>query len=188
MRPMLREFRARLIERVAAATLAAAVSVAPIAPAAAQSASSACHARHYAAYANAQREYQRTVERVLTRGDSSLRELAALARAEQIARIDARQRAVESLLATSPALVRVDRSVNQWLDWGRAESERLSRSDSVYARLDATARTAAERVRGHAMWPRIRQAMHDRVQSSPEHRVALGRLTAAMNATPRCGK
>jgi hypothetical protein len=135
-----------------------------------------------------QRDYQRTVERVLARDDPSLRELAALARAEQIARIDARQRAVESLLATSPSLVRVERPVNQWLDWGRAESERLSRSDSVYARLDATARAGAERVRGHAQWPAVRQAMRDRVQSSPEHRVALDRLTAAMNATPRCGR
>ncbi|HKH91432.1 MAG TPA: hypothetical protein VKA54_06500 [Gemmatimonadaceae bacterium] len=185
---MLREFRARLIERVAGTTLAAAVSLVPIVPTGAQSASTACHARHYAAYANAQRQYQRTVERVLTHDDSSLRELAALARAEQIARIDARQRAVESLLATSPALVRVDRPVNQWLDSGRAESERLSRSDSVYARLDSTARAAAERVRGHPLWPRVRQAMRDRVQPSPEHRVALDRLTAAMHAAPRCGK
>ena len=185
---MLREFRASLIERVAVTTLATAVSLAPIAAATAQSASSGCHARHYAAYADAQRDYQRTVERVLARDDPSLRELAALARAEQIARIDARQRAVESLLATSPALIRVDRPVNQWLDWGRAESERLSRSDSVYARLDATARAAAEGVRGHALWPKVRQAMRDRVQSSPEHRAALDRLTAAMNAAPRCGK
>jgi hypothetical protein len=49
--------------------------------------------RHYAAYAGAQREYQRTVERLVVTADPSLRALAELARAEQVARLDARQRA-----------------------------------------------------------------------------------------------
>jgi hypothetical protein len=184
---MLREFRASLVERAAILTLVSAF-LAPNAALRAQSSPNLCLVRHYAAYADAQREYQRTVERVLGREDPSLRELAALARADQIARIDARQRAVEFLLARSPSQVRVDRSVNQWLDWGRAESERLSRSDSVYARLAATSRDAAERVRGHALWPKIRDAMRGRVQASPEHRAALERLAAAMNAKPQCGR
>lgn len=188
MSRMLREFRAKLVERVAVFTLVPAALLASSAPAQAQSSPIACYTRHYAAYANAQRAYQRTVERVLVRSDSSLRDLAALARADQVARIDARQRAVESLLATSPSRVRVDRAANQWLDWGRAESDQLARVDSVYNRLDATSRAAAERVRGHALWPKVRDAMRRRVQTSPEHRAALDRLTAAMNTRPQCSR
>ena len=188
MRRMLREFRARLVERAAIVTLAAAAPLAMSTPVAGQSSPTGCWARHYAAYADAQRDYQRTVERVLVRDDPTLRELAALVRVDQIARIDARQRAVVSLLTTSPARVRVDRRVNEWLDWGPAESEQLARRDSVYARLDSTARLAAGRASGHVLWPRIRDAMRGRVQQSPEHRAALDRLIAAMNAKPSCGK
>jgi hypothetical protein len=145
-----------------------------------------CLTRHYAGYADAQRDYQRTVERVAAT-DTGLRRLAALARAEQIASIDARQRAVETLLRTSPQSVRVDRRVNEWLDWGPAEAERLARADSVFARLDSAARAAAEPLRGHPGWPALRDAMRGRVQSSAEQRAALERLIAAMNAKPRCG-
>ena len=157
-----------------------------VAPARAQSGRAACLARHYAAYAGAQRDYQGMVERLAVRHDSTLRPLAALARAEQIARIDARQRAVEMLLATSPGIVQVDRSTNQWLDWGPAEARRLSRTDTLFARLDSVARAAAARTRDHASWPRLRQAMQ-RSSSSAEHRAALDRLNATMQAPPRCG-
>ena len=184
--PMLREIRARLNGR-GALLLAVLASLGAAAPARAQTAAgAACLARHYAAYATAQRDYQRTVERVVGR-DTSLRRLAGLARAEQIARIDARQRAVETLLRTAPPSVRVDRPTNQWLDWGRADAERLARTDSVFARLDATARAAAAPLDGHPAWPALRDAMRGRVQASPEHRAALERLTAAMHATPMCG-
>ena len=44
-----------------------------VAPARAQSGRSACFARHYAAYAGAQRDYQRMVERLVVRDDSTLR-------------------------------------------------------------------------------------------------------------------
>jgi len=165
--------------------LAVAASLAAAAPASAQPPRTACLARHYAAYAGAQRDYQRTVER-LVGADTSLRALAALARAEQIARIDARQRAVETLLRTAPQSVHVDRPVNQWLDWGRAEAEQLARTDTVFARLDATARTAAERLRDHPSWPAVREAMRGRVQASAEHGAALERLTASMRSRPSC--
>ena len=162
-----------------------ALATAGAVPLGAQVPRAACLARHYATYASAQRDYQRTVERVAAT-DGSLRRLAALARTEQIARIDARQRAVETLLRTSPQSVRVDRPVNQWLDWGRAEAERLARTDTVFARLDSAARAAAEPLRGHPDWSALRDAMRGRVQSSPDHRAALQRLTAAMNAKPAC--
>jgi hypothetical protein len=157
-----------------------------VAPARAQPGRSACLARHYAAYAGAQRDYQRSVERMVVRDDSTLRPLAALSRAEQIARIDARQRAVETLLATSPGAVHVDRTANQWLDWGPAEARRLSTTDTVFARLDSAARAAAARTRDHPSWPRLRQATQRSAQSA-EHRAALGRLTATMQVPPRCG-
>ena len=182
---MLREIRARLNGRVPA-FLAALASLAAATPGEAQPPRAVCLARHYAAYASAQRDYQRTVERVAGR-DTSLRPLAALVRAEQIARIDARQRAVETLLRTTPRSVRVDRPVNEWLDWGPAEAEQLARTDTVFARLDATARAAAEPLRDHPDWPKLREAVRGRVQSSTEHRTALERLTAAMNARARCG-
>jgi len=156
------------------------------APLRAQAPRAACLARHYARYASAQRDYQRTVERVAAT-DGSLRRLAALVRAEQVARIDARQRAVETLLRPSPQSVRVDRPVNQWLDWGPAEAERLARTDTVFARLDSTARAAGEPLRGHPDWSALRDAMRGRVQSSPEQRAAFEALAAAMNAKPMCG-
>lgn len=156
------------------------------APLRAQEPRTACLARHYAAYASAQRDYQRTVERVAA-ADTALRRLAALARAEQVARIDARQRAVETLLETSPQTVRVDRRLNEWLDWGRAEAERLARVDTVFARLDAAARAAAKPLRGHPDWPALQDAVRNRVQSSAGHRAALERLTTVANAKPRCG-
>jgi hypothetical protein len=183
---MLREIRARLNGR-GALLLAALASLGAAPPARGQTPTrAACLARHYSAYATAQRDYQRTVERLVS-SDTSLRRLAALARAEQIARIDARQRAVETLLRTTPQSVRVDRSVNQWLDWGRPEAERLARTDTVFARLDARARAAAEPLRGHPAWPAVQDAMRGRVQASAEHRAALERLTAARNAPSRCG-
>lgn len=182
---MLRDFRASLnLRRVVVTCALATTSVA--APLRAQAPHAACLARHYAAYASAQRGYQRTVERIAAT-DTSLRRLAALARTEQIARIDARQRAVETLLRTSPQSVRVDRPVNQWLDWGRAEAEQLARTDTVFARLDAAVRAAAAPIRGHRDWPALQDAVRGRVQSSPEHRAALERLTSAKNAKPRCG-
>ena len=147
----------------------------------------ACHVRHYAAYAGAQRDYQRTVAQLVVAADPTLRSLAELARAEQVARIDARQRAVEWLLASTPAKVRVDRPVNQWLDWGPAEAEILARADTVFARLDSTAKEARRRIAGHADWPKVQQVMRDRVQAEPAHRAALDRLTAAMKAPLRCG-
>ena len=147
----------------------------------------ACHVRHYAAYAGAQRDYQKTVAQLVVAADPTLRSLAELARAEQVARIDARQRAVESLLAITPANVRIVRPVNQWLDWGPSDAELLSRADTVFARLDSTAREARRRIAGHADWPRVQQVMRDRVQSEPAHRAALDRLTAAMKAPLRCG-
>ena len=182
---MLRDFRASLnLPRATVVGVLAAIAVA--APVRAQAPRAACLARHYAGYASAQRDYQRTVERVVS-SDTGLRRLAALARAEQIARIDARQRAVETLLRTSPQSVRVDRRVNEWLDWGRAEAELLARTDTVFARLDAVARTAAAPLRGHPDWPALQEAVRGRVQSSSEHRAARERLTAAANAKPRCG-
>ncbi|MDF2776236.1 MAG: hypothetical protein K0S86_5737 [Geminicoccaceae bacterium] len=165
------------------ATLATMTIAAPVP---AQSGQAACLARHYAAYAGAQRDYHLTVERLAVRDDSTLRPLAALARAEQIARIDARQRAVETLLKTSPGTVRVARPVNQWLDWGPAEARRLSATDTVFARLDSAARAAAARIRDQSSWPRLRAAVQ-RLSTSDEHRAALGRLTATMRAPPRCG-
>jgi hypothetical protein len=155
-------------------------------PAPAQPVRAACLARHYAAYAGAQRDYQRTVERLAVRDDSTLRPLAALARAEQIARIDARQRAVETLLKTSPGTVRVARPVNQWLDWGPAEARRLSATDTVFGRLDSLARAAAARTRDHPAWSRLREAVL-RVSTSAEHRAARDALGARMRASPRCG-
>ena len=166
--------------------IAVLVTMTIVAPAQAQSGRAACLARHYAAYAGAQRAYQRTVERLAVQDDSALRPLAALARAEQIARIDARQRAVETLLATSPGTVRVDRRTNEWLDWGPAEARRLSTTDTVFARLDSAARTAAARTRDHASWPRLRRAVQ-RSASSAELRAALERLDATMQAPSRCG-
>ena len=63
--PMLREIRARLNGR-GALLLAVLASLGAAAPARAQTAAgAACLARHYAAYATAQRDYQRTVERVV---------------------------------------------------------------------------------------------------------------------------
>jgi hypothetical protein len=182
---MLRDFRASLNLRSIAA-LGTLTTIGLAAPLQAQTPRAACLARHYAAYASAQRDYQRTVERVAA-SDTVLRPLATLVRAEQVARIDARQRAVETLLRTSPRAVRVDRPANQWLDWGPAEAERLARTDTVFARLDAAARAAAEPLRGHPGWSGLREAMRGRVQSSPEQRAALARLTAAMNARPSCG-
>ena len=182
---MLRDFRASLNLRREFVIAALATMAGLAAPLRAQTPRAACLARHYAGYANAQRAYQRTVERVAAT-DTSLRALAALVRAEQTARIDARQRAAETLLRTSPQSVRVDRAVNQWLDWGREEAERLARTDTVFARLDATARAAAEPLRGHPRWSALRDAMRGRVQSSAEQRAAFDRLTAAMNAKPRC--
>jgi hypothetical protein len=156
------------------------------APVPAQSGRAACLARHYAAYAAAQRDYQRTVERLAVRDDSTLRPLATLARTEQISRIDARQRAVETLLKTSPGTLRVDRPVNQWLDWGPAEARRLSATDTVFARLDSLARAAAARTRDHPSWPRLRGAVQ-RASTSAEHRAALARLDSAMKGPQRCG-
>ena len=182
---MLRDFRASLnLPRVIVVGALAAIGLA--APLPAQASRAACLARHYAVYASAQRDYHRTVERIAA-ADTSLRRLAALARAEQIARIDARQRAVETLLRTSPQSVRVDRRVNEWLDWGRAEAERLARTDSVFARLDAAARATAASIRGHGDWPALQEAVRGRVQFSPEHRAARERLTAAASAKPSCG-
>lgn len=182
---MLRDFRARLNLRRATVigTLAMLVLASTLR---AQAPRAPCLARHYAGYASAQRDYQRTVERVAAT-DTALRPFAALVRAEQIARIDARQRAVETLLRTSPQSVRTGRPANQWLDWGPAEAERLARTDTVFARLDAAARAAGQPLRGHRDWPALREAMRGRVQSSPEHRAALERLTAAMQAKPSCG-
>ena len=182
---MLRDFRASLnLRRVLVTCALATTSLAP--PLGAQAPRTACLARHYAGYANAQRDYQRTVERLVAT-DTTLRRLAALARAEQIARIDARQRAVETLLRTSPQSVRVDRRLNEWLDWGRAEAERLARTDTVFARLDAAARAAGEPLRGHPDWPALQDAVRGRVQSTPKHRAARERLTTAATAKPRCG-
>ena len=183
--PMIRENRARL-NGPAAIVIATLATMTIVAPAAAQAGRAACLARHYATYAGAQRDYQRTLERLAVRDDSTLRPLAALARAEQVARIDARQRAVATLLATSPATVHVDRSTNQWLDWGPAEARRLSTTDTVFARLDSLARLAAARIRDHPSWPRLRLAVQ-RSASSAELRAALDRLHAAMRASPRCG-
>ena len=182
---MLRDFRASLnLPRVIVVGAFAAIGLA--APLPAQASRAACLARHYAGYANAQRDYQRTVERLVAT-DTTLRRLAALARAEQVARIDARERAVETLLRTSPQSVRVDRRLNEWLDWGRAEAERLARTDTVFARLDSAVRAAAAPIRGHPGWPALRNAVRDRVQSSAEHRAARERLTDAANAKPQCG-
>jgi hypothetical protein len=94
---------------------------------------------------------------------------------------------VETLLRTSPQSVRVDRRLNEWLDWGRAEAERLARTDTVFARLDSAVRAAAAPIRGHPGWPALRNAVRDRVQSSAEHRAARERLTDAANAKPQCG-
>jgi hypothetical protein len=146
-----------------------------------------CHARHYAAYADAQRDYQRTIERLVIAADPTLRSLAELARAEQVARIDARQRAVESLLASTPATVSVDQPINQWLDWGPSEAERLGRLDTVFARLDSTATEARRRIAGHPDWPKVRQIVRERVQADPSHRVAFERLIAAMKTPLACG-
>ena len=181
---MLRDFRASLnLQRATIVATLATIGLA--APIRAQQPSAVCLARHYASYANAQRDYQRTVERVAAT-DTSLGALARLVRIEQIARIDARQRAVEVLLRTSPQLVRVDRPQNQWLDWGPAEAERLARTDTVFARLDSAARAAAVPLRNHPRWGALRDAVRGRVQTAPEHRAALERLTAAMNAKVRC--
>jgi hypothetical protein len=182
---MIREKRARL-NGPAAVVIATIATMTIAAPAPAQPGRAACLARHYSAYAGAQRAYQRTVERLAARDDSTLRPLAALARAEQVARIDARQRAVETLLATSPASVRVDRPVNQWLDWGPAEARRLGTTDTVFARLDSLARAAAARTRDHPSWPRLREAVQ-RASTSAEHRAALDALDAKMGASARCG-
>ena len=181
---MLRDFRARL--NLQSVVIGALATIGLAAPLRAQTSRAACLARHYARYANAQRDYQRTVERIAAT-DTSLSGLAALARAEQVARIDARQRAVETLLRTSPQSVRVDRRLNEWLDWGRAEAERLARTDTVFARLDSAVRAAAAPIRGHPDWPALHDAVRDRVQSSAEHRAARERLTAAANAKPQCG-
>jgi hypothetical protein len=179
--------QARLNGARAALAIALAATTTFAAPATAQSTRTACLARRYDAYASAQRDYQWTIERLVVRADTTLAALAALARAEQIARIDARQRAVETLLVTSPRSVHVDRSVNQWLDWGPAETERLRRIDPVFARLDSAARAAATRTSDHASWPRLRAAISERVVPSPEHRAALDRLNTTMNVPPRCG-
>ncbi|HKP14790.1 MAG TPA: hypothetical protein VJT85_01940 [Gemmatimonadaceae bacterium] len=181
---MIREKRARLNGR-AALLIAVLATMTIVAPAQAQSGRAACLARHYAAYARAQRDYQRAVERLVVREDGTLRPLAAMARAEQIARIDARQRAVETLLATSPGTVHVDRATNEWLDWGPAEARRLSSTDTVFARLDSLARSTAALTRDHPSWPRLRRAMQ-RSFPSAEHRAALARLDATLHAPPRC--
>jgi len=96
-------------------------------------------------------------------------------------------RAVEVLLQRSPQSVHVDRRVNEWLDWDRARADELSARDSVFARLEAAARDAQSRSRDHPDWTRARRVLRDSVVSKDAYREAMGRLTAAMKATPRCG-
>ena len=185
MRAMLRDFRASL--NLPRATVVAALATIGLGtPIRAQPPRAACLARHYASYASAQRDYHRTVERVAA-SDTSLRALAAQVRAEQIARIDARQRAVETLLRTAPESVRAGKPLNQWLDWGPTEADRLARTDTVFARLDSVARAAGRPLANHPRWGALRDAVRGRVQTTPEHRAALERLMAAMNAKPDCG-
>jgi hypothetical protein len=157
------------------------------APAAGQSSRTACLANHYADFANATREYHRTIFRLLGAADTTLSDLAAVGSAVQIAGVDARQRAVDVLLQTSPQSVRVERRVNEWLDWDPARAEELSRRDSVYARLEAAARDAQSRSRDHPDWTRARQVLRERVVFTDAYREAMNRLVAAMKARPRCG-
>ena len=187
MMRMLREIRARLTRPLATLAIALGATAGFAAPATGQSARAACLARHYASFADAARDYHRTVFRLLGAADTTLRDLAAVGSAVQIAGVDARERAVEVLLQTSPQSVHVDRPVNEWLDWDRARADELSSRDSVFARLEAAVRDAQSRSRDHPDWTRARQALRDHVVSTDAYRGAMSRLSAAMNATPRCG-
>lgn len=183
---MLREIRARLTGPLAALPIALGAALGFAAPAAAQTSRAACLAHHYSEFAGAARDYHRTVFRLLGAADTTLRDLAAVGSAVQIAGVDARERAVAVLLQTSPQSLRVDRPVNEWLDWDRARTDELSARDSVFARLEATARDAQSRSRDHPDWTRARQVLRDRVLPTDAYRQAMSRLTAAMNATTRC--
>jgi len=185
--PMLREIRARLTGPLAVLPIALGATLAFAPPAAGQTSRTACLEHHYAEFADAARDYHRTVFRLLGEADTTLRDLAAVGSAVQIAGVDARQRAVDVLLQRSPQSVHVDRRVNEWLDWDRARADELSARDSVFARLEAAAREAQSRSRDHPDWTRARRVLRDSVVSKEAYREAMSRLTAAMKATPRCG-
>lgn len=183
---MIREIRARLTRPLAVPAILFFATIGGAEPAGAQSARAACLVRHYAAFADAARDYHRTIFRLLGAADTTLAGLAAVGSAVQIAGVEARRRAVEVLLQTSPQSVRVDRPVNEWLDWDRARADELSRSDSVYARLEAAARDAQSRSRDHPDWTRARDVMRERVVPTKEYQDAMDRLVASIQANPRC--
>lgn len=105
-----------MIRSVALIVTLLVLGVAPRPVAAQDTPSPACLAGHYGSYASAQRAYHAVIERLVAEADTSARQLAALARAEQVARGDARQRAVEFLLEFDRSQLRLHLSANQWLD------------------------------------------------------------------------
>jgi hypothetical protein len=145
-----------------------------------------CHAKQYAAYAVAQREYQFALERLVSEADTSLRSIAAIARQEQVTRINARERAFMWALSNRLTSLRLDLSINQWLDWGRAEAEELAKVDREFAKLDQLNADARAMSAGHSDWPRLRAVVRDRVSPMPAHRAAMEKVMAFTRSTTLC--
>ncbi len=146
-----------------------------------------CYASHYAAYANAQRQYQVTIERLASRSNPELRQIAFIARTEQVARINARERAVQFLLQADRARLRLDRPVNEWLDWGPAEARQLAQIDPVFARMEQLSAKARQQASGHPDWAMLQAAARDHLQRDPAHVSALKRIMALARTKPHCG-
>ena len=161
------------------------LGLAPTAGSAQDARPRACLAEHYDRYAMAQRAYQATIERLVVEADSGVRELAALARAEQVAQVNARQRAVEFLLEFGRSQLRLQLSANQWLDWGPEEARQIALLDTTFARLHQRSTEARKRVAGHPGWPRVRQAV-SLVRDHPDHAAAMQGVLSASRAAPRC--
>lgn len=145
-----------------------------------------CHAEQYAAYAAAQREYQFALERLVGEADQSLRTIAALARQEQVTRIDARERAFMWTLSNRLTSLRLDLSINQWLDWGRAESEELAKVDREFAKLEQLNANARAKSAGHSDWPRLRAFVRETVLPTAAHQSAMEKVVAFTRSTALC--
>ena len=136
-----------------------------------------CLKQQYAEFSAAQRDLQEITAVLVVKLDSSLREVARVAKNEQIAQIDALQRAFEAQLDTAPERLRLDQSVNGW----------LSLPSPPLAELEARGIAPRSIVSKHPDWPRLKQLLaSDRIVHLPEFEGPAVRALRAARETSRC--
>lgn len=174
--------------RTAFCAAAALLAAASAAPAFAQSGTRAeCLAAAYDSYVNAQRRYQAGVQALVAKHAPGLAAFAAIARDQQLAAIEARRHAFRATLRDNPSALRTDWRVNQWLDWGSTERDRLRTRDPEYARLVARNDSLQFRLQGAAEWPALHQLMQDVIAPALEHAELVRAVgEAATRATAAC--